>query len=517
VKKIFFAAAFLCGFCFSAAGENPPVFNWSLLYSGSWAESAMLHNRGDLRIGILPLNLVLRAQVIDRNPMNLDHDPPWGDLSRRANNAGGGLYHLPTGSRLVYGVLEERGLAARIRSPWIRAAPFAENRQPVMADLRTAISVTGQPQAHLYLSSPFLNLFPNTAVRAFAAAQSSLEDLNPDYAGGLDFRFNRGANFMLEGFYTGRTLAPRRGSAWFSDPPPLPGRDFQLYAGSAVFRNPFVTLSGDLAYSQTFAYGRGLYTSAGLRVNPPLPSALTDSLRAAAGGRYPARPLSISIAADEVSGKFVGRDGTSITNGFRCAARLEWRGARSSLMRVNTTLRSGGAGDAFNRSSSGVFYRFPAPAAAAEGFPLSVTRFSLTADRNASNELNIADSFRWSLGLSYRRPPGAVINPLGINFAGTLRFSSAAPDGVIPSPYPVFDAPWTFDSSVASAELSLPIFPFQLRLRYAYTVFADRDNRWEVVTNATVRFRQGRFSLQTTLPSDPEDWNFTLSWRIEKR
>jgi hypothetical protein len=54
-----------------------PLFDWSLLWSGSWEQSKTLHNRGEARLSFLPLGLVLRGEALDRRTMNFELDPPW--------------------------------------------------------------------------------------------------------------------------------------------------------------------------------------------------------------------------------------------------------------------------------------------------------------------------------------------------------------------------------------------------------------------------------------------------------
>ena len=499
-----------------AAIQNPPLFNWSLLSSGSWVENRTLHNRGDLRINILPLDIMLRGQMIGRTPLNFEIDPIWGDTSRWVGNPAGGLYHTPTGSRFLYGILDEWGLPARIRNPWIRSAPFAENRRPVMADLRTAISVTREPEAYLYLSSPVLNISPKLRLRGFVSAQTKIENFNPDFSGGIDLRLERNTSLLLETFYTGSTLAATRSTSWFSSPPPLPQREFRLYALALAFNNPLISLTSDFAYSETFAWGTGIYGSAGLRINPPLPDAMTDFLRSRWGNRYPARPLFISFAADGAGQKFTGRDGTSAGPGFRCAGRIEWRGTRSSLLRINTTLRSPDIGGNFNRSSSGFLYRFPAqPRAADSSLPLRITRISFTADRNAADTERIADSFRGSFGFAYRLPENPITSSLGINLTGSIRGLSSANE--TPSPYPFFGNSWNFDSAAASVEFSWSMFSIQFSTKCGYTANANRNDQWEIAAGAAIRFRQGRFSLRFSSPNFPDTWNCTVSWRLEKR
>ena len=502
------------------ANPAEPLFDWSLLYSGSWAESKTLNNRADLKLFLLPPGLVARGQVIDRRPMDFELDPPWGeDQSKQISNYGGGLYHKPTGSRLLYGILDEWGLPARVRNPWISSAPFAENYKPIMADLKTSVSVTKEPETYLYLSTPAINLFQRIKLRGFASAQTETEKFKPDFSGGIDARFTKDTGLMLETFYSGRTFEATKSDSWFSDPPPLPQREYNLYAMGLLFNNPFVSVSSDWAYSEAFAWGRDYYGSMGLRINPPLPAAVVNALSVAnTRSRSPVRPLSISFAADGATERFIGRDYVSHGEGFRCAGKIEWKGARSSLLRLNTTLRGPGIWKDFNRSSTGFYLRFPAPGSTAKNtFPFRMTRISLSMDRNAVDSQKISDGYKGTFGFNYTLPKisGIKNNSLGINVSASVKGISISDE--TPTPYPNPDDPWSFDNASADLELSWSAYPFQLATKWRYTSYAKKDELWDASVSASFRFKYGRLSLKATSPDFPDKWNYTVSWRLEKK
>jgi hypothetical protein len=483
-----------------------PLFNWGLFWAGSWEESKTLNNRGELRFGFPVPGLSLRGEVLDRRPLNFAETPPWGDGSKTYTNYLSGLYHKPTGSRLLYGVLDEWGLSARIRSPWIRSAPYSENHKPLMADLKTQASATKEPQAYLYLSSPRLPLLPKTALRGFVSAQTMMETFRPDFSGGLEAHFESKTTALLEGFYTGSELPPRKSNSWFADPPPLPAREFRLYGLGVLAGSPFWSFSSDWAYSETFAWGKGFYGNAGIRVCPPL----RDS-------KQKPGPWSVSLAADGAGSRFTGRDGSSPGAGFRAAGKFEWKGKGSSLFRFNTTLRGPGLGDDFSRSASGLYYRFPAPARGktASKFPIRLTRITLGADRNASNNEKIIDGIDGTLGLSLSLLSLNVKSPLGINFSGSLNglFSTDH----TPLPYPSPFADHEFDSAKTSLELSWSPGIFQFKTKWGYGVTAKKEGQWDTSFSASVRRKPGRFSVKFASPNFPEKWNCTLSWNVEKK
>jgi len=522
------------------------LFIWNLLWAGSWEESKTLQNREDFRLGLTWPGLLARGQYFDKRPFNFELHPPWDDPSKVITGASFGMYHQTTGSRFLYGILDEWGLPARIRSPWIRSAPYAENHKPIMADLRTTTSSTKQDEAYLYLSSPRLTInrlaflrnrtLPEIAVRGFTSVQSPMgvplgvplgEKLTPTFSGGLETLWGKNYDLLLEGFYTGAELPAKKSDSWFSDSPPLPDRDFRLGAAALMFNMPYFSLSSDWAWSETFAWGSGLYGNAGIRISPPLPWS--------AAGKP--GPWSLSLAADGIGDRYVGRDGSSPGEGLRTAGKIEWKGTRSSLFRINTSLRGPRMDKPFERSSSGIYYRFPAPRAgdsALSGgkFPLRLSRISFNADRNASDLKKIHDSYDTTFGLSLNLPPMLLprallpasaaktknpkpqIYPLNIHLSAAVKELGSAPE--VLSPYPLSAVNQKFDSCKTSGELLWSPGIFQFRTRWAYTTYSKKDNQWEGLFSTGVRFKYGRFSAKIAWPVFPEKWNCTLSWRVEK-
>jgi hypothetical protein len=538
MKYLFLIIGFLMSAICIFAEDSPvsqpkKVFTWDLLWTGSWEESKNLHDRGDFRLGFIQPGLTFRTQAIDRRTLNFELDSPWGEPSKAITGLSLGLYHKATGSRMLYGVLDEWGLPARIRSPWIRSAPYIENHKPIMADLRTTVSSTKKDEAYLYLSSPRLGLFEETAfpvtVRGFASGQfipeNAGENFTPAFSGGLETLLGKKTGLLLEGFYTQTELAARKGSTWFSNPPPLPDRDFSLGAAAVMLTLPYFIFTSDWAWSQTFAWGDGLYGNAGIRLSPPLP--WTNAGKPG--------PWSLSLAADGMSERYVSRDGSSPGGGLRTAGKVEWKGPKSSLFRLNTSLRASASDEPFERSSSGVYYRFPAGKAATT-FPLQITRISLSADRNASDLKKIRDGVDGALGLSLNLPPMSLapvllplsarkvknikpkIYPLRINLSTSIDElgSIGDDDSFVPSPYPFFPANMEFDSAKTTCEFLWSPGIFQFRTKWGYTVYERKDNQWDASISAAVRFKYGRFSAKVSWPVLPEEWNCTLSWRLEK-
>jgi len=533
---IFLIAILVCGTAGEAACEQAacvqaaalPV-KWGLLWSGSWEEdtsttedfqalSGTLHNRGEIKLrffpnekkhGLLSPEFMLRGQVIDRHALDFSLDPPWGNPDKDITDFNGGLYHKQTGSRLLYGVLDEWGLSARIRNPWIRSPPYAENHKPLMADLKTAVSSTKEEEAYLYLSSPYFELFPNTKLRGFISGQTETEQVTPAFSGGVDLTFPKNMGLLLETFYTGKILPQTKPKTWFSDPPPLPEREFNLYSAGVLFTSPLFSASSDYALSDTWVWGKDNYCNFGVTLTPLLPfEDITGK----------ARPLAISLAADGAGERFIGRDGTNIKPGYRGAAKIEWKSRNNSLFKLSTVLRSAGSDEEINRSSADIYYRFP-NSAANRKLPVRLTRISLSADRNSENSEKVMDSFSGTIGLginlNQRNKKNKLVNsPLGITFTGTLKGITTSEDSPFIYPVSSHDA-WDWDSASVNCEFYWSPFNLQLRSRVGVSIYPEKDEKWDFSISTTIKFKQFKLSLKAASPDLPEKWNWTVSWLLQ--
>jgi len=554
MKKIsLFIISFLC--CLSAQGQtslnldetaglrqnmtqasktdSKPLFNWGLLWSGSLNESAStpmsytLNNRGEIRLHFFPFNknadgflketlaagFMLRGQILDRHALALELNPfqITSNPEKAITHFTGGLYHKQTGSRLLFGVLDEWGLSARVRNPWIRSPPFPGNHKPLMADLKTAVSGTKEDEVYLYLSSPFFNLDQKLKLRGFISMQTLVNELTPSVSGGVDFSFSKNTNLLLETFYTGKTLLPLNAASWFSNPPALPEREFHLTAAAFVFSNPFVSVSSDFALSDTFAWGKDIYVNLGVTLTPSLPF----------GNRT--RPLALSLAVDGSGERFVNRDGSILNEGFRTAAKIEWKGRSSSLLRFSSVLRGKGFGENFNRSAIDFYYRFPAQTKQNKGvngvsaFPIKLTRVSLSADRNAENPLKINDSFSGTVGMSIGFPQ---IKPLSFTLSGSVKGKAASrlqEAFLFPFPMNSTDETWNWDNTTVNCEIYWPPSVFQFRAKCGVTFLAEKEEKWDLSLAASIRLKNGRFSFKAASADFPYKWNFNISWRAEMK
>jgi hypothetical protein len=448
----------------SLCAEKPADPGMELTAAGSWEQDAALIDRLDLRLR--GFGFTGRAQAIDKRPA-------WTDIETGDTAFSGGLYHRG-GSRFLYGIQDEAGLPARIRNPWARAIPFTEYHKPSVRDLKTEPAPTKEAETYLYLASPQLGPFSG-----FASAVLDHEWV-PAYSWGITAQPAPKTSLSMEGFFTERTLPPRKGSAWFSETPPLPERDFRIYGAAVNFNAPLIGFASDWAYSEAFGYGTGLYGNAALRLGN--------------------KPWRLSLAADGAGERYVDRDGAAVGPGFRNALRLERFGPRNGLFRAALSLRSKGFGEAFERSGAALYYRLPAAPRGKISF-LRPTRFSLTLNRNGSDPAAALDSAEGAAGFA--------AGPVNAVFQGTLTGTNGAP-GIFPNPGGGYD----FNSFKVSGEFSCPVRIFQFRARLGYTALTKKEPLWSTSLSASVRGKPGRFTVKLASEDLPREWIWTLSWRF---
>jgi hypothetical protein len=512
-----------------------PPFAWSFLWSGVWEDKKDFTQREDLRLRFPRQGLTLRSEILDKEAAEFHW--PWEHPSvfaRAFDGSGaavqGGLYHDPTGTRLLYGILDEWGLPARLRNAWQRSAPFMENRKPSMADLKTTPASSRDPEFYLYLGSPRLSLpFRGTktpgetvgetadgntagfvALRGFGSARFG-QSGRPSFGGGLEGWFGGKVNVSLEGFYTGWTLPERKSSAWFSETPLLPERDFRLYGLGLLMDTRFFGLSSDWAWSETFAWGKGYYGALGLRIGR--------------AGAAAVKGWQLSLAADGAGARFTGSDGSSPGPGLRTGAKIEWQGRGGHLFRANTTLRSSGLEESFSRISTGLYYRPPAG-----GGPFSISRVSLSADRDDQDRERPLDGLEGYLGFGIRPrafpswffefllgEPGKAgmgnsaadfwLSPLSFHISASLKGIRA--DTAPPS--------YSFYSAKVGGDLSWSPKSFQFRLGIAYGEQNGKEGLWDFSFSTGLYIKPGRLSFKIASDNFPHAWNYTLSWRLEKK
>jgi len=478
-----------------------PFFTWDLLWTGSWyrsvprAESGFppvedffpggtLFNRGDLVLALPRQELSLRFLATDKRVLPLEEEN-----SKAGFNPGQGIYHSASGSRFLHGVQSEYGLPARINNVWIRSVPFMESRSPSSRDLKTEPAAKDKSETYLYLALPSAFL---PGFGAFASAGLDAER-NPALGGGIGLG-GPGAEFRLEGLYTQKELPPRTVSTWFSGAPPLPERDFRIYALGMIFSSPRASFASDWAWSEMFAWGRGSYGNFALRLGN--------------------KPWRFSLARDGAGTRFAGRDGSTLGAGFRVAARGERYWPRSGLLRFQGVLRAPAPGDDFERASLSVYYRPSAPTAKARRentFPIRFSRASLGFNRDARTPEKTEDRLDAMVGF-YFGPMSTVFSC--VLHSKTFLEESGVPQGGIPPLFrpTVFE---TFESFKVSGELGWSPGIFNLRTRLGYTTRAEKDPIWELSLSGSFKpGKWGRLSFNISATDFPGKWNYTLSWRF---
>jgi hypothetical protein len=369
-------------------------------------------------------------------------------------------------------------------------------------DLKTEPSAKDNPESYLQLALP-REWLPGFSAFASAALPSG-EELNPAFGGGLGFK-KSGYDMRLEGLYTRKELSPRQASTWFSSAPPLPKRDFHIYALGAFLNSPVAGFAADWAYSETFAWGSGAYANASIRLGN--------------------KPWRFSLAGDGVRGRFADRSGAATHEGFRVAAKGERFRPRSGLLRLQTTLRSSDTLDSsgpgsFDRGNLSLYFRPSAPTAAAKRnnpFRIRFSRASLSLSRDARNPEKTADSLDAGAAFSF--------GPLSTVFSGSLdsKTNLEGPSIFQPALFENFEAfkvsgelGWKPPVLLMGKSKQRAAFDFKTRL--GYTLRAEKDNIWELSFNSSLKTgKWGRVGLRIASTDFPEKWNYTLSWRFERR
>jgi len=537
-----------------------PLLVPEFLWTGSWESGHNLSDRIDFKLSAPRANLALRLQVLDRRPASSPQafaGSFGGETQGSAiTQPGAGLYHLSTGSRLLYGTLDTYGLQARIRNVWIRGAPYAESRATSSAELKTAPATTAVPQGYAYLESPDLSVGPGT-IRPFAFFMADFvpEDKAPAFGFGADYALGKG-KFRLEGFYAGQNLPERKSSTWFNEKPALPARDTRLIAGAAAFSVPVFGIAMDLASSETFAFGQDYYGNLGLRFGD--------------------KPWRFSLAMDAAGSRYVDSAGNAPGAGFRAAARVERRGKKSGLFRLTATARGPGPkqgttqalkgadfaafAEGIDRMSGELYYRLPESSAS-----FGLTRFSFSLDTDSRNEKKVLgsanamaafklgplsavsegkftginrkesagmegsgyalDSYRFGQSLSWTCPIPALRkasraarreknsggesaeNPSGENPAGQNPASEKTDK---PARAKVGGSKLS-GSKTAGKKSSLTA---QLSARAGYEKTTGKEGVWDTSFSASIRGKKNRLTIKAATPDFPKKWEFTISWRM---
>jgi hypothetical protein len=487
-----------------AAPEKPAL---SLLFAGSWEIGGNLSEQAQIILEMPDSGLNFRIRYTDRRKTS-----SWDAFTESFDENGlaalsGGVYHKPTGSRFLYGMITGSGLAARITNPRLKGLAFEESRAPSQSDLKTESASTALPAFYLHLASPeSSSQFPIAAFGAVSVESEgepgttlSFSPGKSAFTAGTTVSFSRNSRARLEAYYTGGTIPPRKPSTWFSYKPALPERDFRVYAGSLTLHFPGFGFAADGAWSETFAFGRGFYGNVGLRFGD--------------------RPWRLSLAADGSGSRYIGPDGGENGAELRFAARLERRGKRSSLFRLQALAMAAETEDNVpggfwelaerpNRYSFGLYYR-PQPGRGSfdlRSFSLGLKNDSRIPEKESAGAEALVSLRLFQLGLDSR------IGVSGIAAGGDSEESQAFPGTIRLGQY-------RFDSLRLHESLVWNKGFVQCRAGFGYTAEMKASGlkaAWDASLAVTLGGKRGRFGLKINSPRFPDDWEYTLSWLFRK-
>ena len=423
------------------------------------------YNRINFTLNFDPLDLSLRLLLTDKRLLPLEADD-----GRAGFNPGFGIYHHGSGSRFLYGILNEYGLSARVNNIWQRSIPYMESRSPSSRDLKAEPSNRDVDQAYLFLALP--QTVPFNAFFSIGLDNTEAQEiLYPAYTGGIGFSLVK-VNFNLEAYYTNKLLPERKISTWFSSTVPLPERELNFYALGFRMDTTQFAFASDLAYSEVFAWGNDLYVNFALRLGN--------------------RPWRLSVSGDGAGNRFVDRSGSSIGESFRLGARLEHFWVRAGLFRARVLFRSPGLDEIFNRFYFSLYYRPSAPTAVerrAQSFPIRFTRASMSFNRDARVQDAVLDTYDALFAYTF--------GPLSGNISINLRTNNE-----------------DMESFKLSGEAGIKPGLFDIIFRLSNTYRIEKDPILEMSLNISFRpGRWGRIGLRINSTDFPERWNYTLSWR----
>jgi hypothetical protein len=450
-----------------------PVFLWT----GAYVQEEELRNRIDAQFKvdfgeISPwLDFTTRVQVIDERPSN-------DVLANGVSFFGAGAYHNYTGSRILYGPLDFSGLPVRIRNIYRHGAPYAASHSRYSVELKTDPGSTSSDTLAVRLASPIVRGWQGFAAFADEEGRNSVSF-------GVNLAMGNGIQASAEGYYQEAVLPEQGVTGWFSDKRPLPEREARLYAGTAHFFSPFVSAAADIAYSETFAFGRGLYWNLGIQLGN--------------------RPWRFSLAADGVTPRFVDSAGSVPGEGFRVGGKIERFLPRGEVWRVETMLRGYGDGeDAFTRSATTLYYHFPTVRNL-----VALSQVSVSASRNAADSAKILDSWTGNIGVKIGN----------VRTKTSLAVGEYTHDDT-PSPFPDRECTYVIYEWKLSEEAAVPFDLFTLTATLGCHRKLDgitaqwKDAELPFSVSVQLHNLPGRFTVKLSSPDAPDDWKLAVSWRF---
>jgi hypothetical protein len=459
----------------------PVWLSSTLLWAGSFHGDEDMTNRADVKFRlnfteVSPwLDFTIRTQFFDTRAS----DDIFAD---GRTFFGTGIYHNASGSRILYGALDIGGLPARIRNIYRHGTPFVPTHSRHSAELKTNPGATSTNALSARLVTP-----PLLGWQMSAAFTAEEEHNRTSFLLGVESATNNKIQAAAEFYYQAAALPERKASGWFLDNPPLPERDTRTYAGTLRILSPFASAAADLAYSETFAFGRGMYGNLGLQIGN--------------------RPWRVSLAADTVTPLFVDSAGSIPGQGLRVGGKIERLLPRGELWRVETSLRGYGDNENnFTRSSSTLSYQFPTTKS-----KISLSQVSLGASRNASNDAKIIDSWHFNIGINANR----------VRAKTSYTLDEYTHDDT-PSPFPDRTCRYVIYGWQIGEEITIPFDSLTLTASISYIKKLDAITaQWkdaEIPFSIAAQFHNapGRFAVKLAYSDIPQNWYLNISWRFSK-
>jgi hypothetical protein len=204
--------------------------------------------------------------------------------------------------------------------------------------------------------------------------------------------------------------------------------------------------------------------------------------------------------------RFVDGLGAVPGAGFRAWGRVEWLRPRGELWRLQTALRGFGEGqDGFTRSSSSLYYRFPA----AKNAGLAFSRVSLSAARNADDRGKILDGWDALVGLNFGK----------VRTTWTFALDEYTKDDA-PIPFPDPTNVYVLQEWKLSAEAAFSVLFCTVTAKTGLVKKLDAVNaEWkeaEIPFSLSLQLRggPGRLTLKASSARFPSDWTAGISWRL---
>ncbi|MDR0910148.1 MAG: hypothetical protein LBM77_10330 [Spirochaetaceae bacterium] len=316
----------------------------SLLMQGSWAWDKKMENRldGSLEMSGIKGRLLLN----DARPSAFWEKTTW-ESGAGQSGLGLGLYHRGSGSRLLYGALNNAGLPARLANPFSGNVHWASSYKATESELKKEAS---RKETEIYglFSSPWWTLPQDIKIMGFAQIQTEFEQ-RISYDAGSELIFSdakgRRQHLGIEFFNQFSTLEALKATGWFSKTYPLPQRRSNIYGGHAFYLFPGLEIQADGAISETEFWGRGCFGSTAVEFNSKLAPFIPWNWK-------------LHLAIEGINDHFTDAKGKSGKGGIRGGLKYEHLLKKSETYRADIQFHWKANEDSLKIKTNAV-YRFP--------------------------------------------------------------------------------------------------------------------------------------------------------------